>query len=156
MSTLLPMFGGFVLVATAQRDDSSFQAEDEEIGMQAAGFALAGAGLVVGPSAGHLYSGDLLWGLGGMGLRLLALGGGAGFLAGGILALEEDDENAGGVVMLALAAVGGASGIGLAIVDLFDAPEAARRKNRELQKKRPSTIPDVQIGLGSLGMRWRY
>ncbi len=154
LSALLPTAAGLTLIATAQRGDTSFGADDAETGMVAAGFVVMGTGLVVGPSVGHLYAGDVTWGLVGMGLRLLMLGGSAGMLAGGMLLLEDNDEEVAGGILVALGVGAGSAGLGLAILDMIDAPEAARRKNRELGGQ-VSLLPEVDVGLGTLGLRWR-
>jgi hypothetical protein len=156
------MFGGFLLVATAVRDDSGGgfgQPQiEEEIGMQAAGFTMVGLGLIVGPSVGHLYAGDTLWGLAGMGLRLLTIGGSAGLMtAGGMIASEGRDNRGSGAAVMALGTAAACVGLGLVIWDLLDAPEAARRANAEHRKKDQAVpIPDVQVGAGSLSLRWRF
>lgn len=127
--------------------------------MQGAGYMMIGLGTIIGPSIGHFYAGDVMWGLGGTGLRLLAIGSSAGLIAAGGAAASDRDSREGGIALMALGAAAGSVGLGLVIWDLVDAPEAARRANREHAKnerKKTAWVPDVRMGLGAGSMRWTF
>jgi hypothetical protein len=137
-----------MLVVVANHDDG----EDQETDMVASGLALVGIGATFGPSVGHVYAGEWAHGLATMGLRLLAFGGSAAAIAGGIQLLDDGDApGAGGVVML-LGALAGTAGLGLMAYDLIDAPEAARRANREAHQPGIS----LSIGPGAIGARGSF
>ncbi len=159
LATTLPMIGGFLLVGVARREGSNFPVVvEEEIGMQAAGLVMVGLGLVAGPSVAQFYVGDTLRGLAGAGLRLLTIGGGAGLIVGGVGLIADDrDDRPAGAVLMALGAASSSVGFGLVIWDLLDAPEAARRANREhRENERNELLPNIDVGAGSLRLRWRY
>jgi hypothetical protein len=147
LATAIPVFAGFFLVVVADRSGS-----DEEVDMIASGLALVAAGSTFGPSIGHLYANEWGHGLATMGLRLLAFGGSVALITGGIELANNDDEAAGGGVVMMLGALSGAAGLGLMIYDLVDAPEAARRANREARQHGPA----LSIGPGSLALGWSF
>lgn len=93
------------------------------------GLSLLLAGVVVGPSVGHLYAGDLVHSAITIGLRTLtalgALVGAAGALDAG---LDEDPNTSAEGWEVALLACGTAT-LALGLYNLIDAPFAARRQN---------------------------
>ena len=123
------------------------EADSEALGWVAFG------GMIVGPSLGHFYAGEVGRGLGHSGIRLGAAG---IFVAGAMVAFSdcfftEEDEcegSAGPAIMIG----GAVLGVGSTIYSIVDAPRAARRanaaKHRVLITPAPVVGPERSTGFG--------
>lgn len=122
-SWLVPAgLGALVIAADSDSDD-----------LVTLGIVIIGVGAVIGPSAGHLYSGDLLRGLGFSGIRLAIYGLGGGAILG---AAQGGDAGA----TIAIGGVAAVAGLTLSIWDLVDAGPSADRANVALAKERASKV----------------
>ena len=158
-STLAPIGIGFTFTAFAERNA-------HELTM--AGLVMVSTGAVLGPSIGHFYAGEPGRGLGMTGLRLLAFGNAVGLSVLGIGSLsyrEYDDGYGGGsndstlgIAMIGFGAASGCAGLGLMILDLNDAPSAARRANREAREATDdqAALPALSIAPGGGALTWTF
>jgi hypothetical protein len=125
-----------------------------EVDSQALGWVAVG-GILVGPSLGHFYAGEVGRGLGHTGIRL---GAGAIFVVGAAITVSdclfteegECDGSSGPLVMLG----GAALGAGSTIYSIVDAPRAATRANQMRRRlvitPAPVVGPERSTGLGLL------
>ncbi|HEU5057468.1 MAG TPA: hypothetical protein VFU21_13120 [Kofleriaceae bacterium] len=126
---------------------AAVQADSEALGWVAFG------GMIVGPSLGHFYSGEVGRGLGHSGIRL----GAAGIIViGGAIAFsdcffteeEQCDGSAGPLIMLG----GAVLGVGSTVYSIVDAPRAASRANasrpRLVITPAPVVGPERSTGFG--------
>jgi hypothetical protein len=125
-----------------------------EVDSEALGWVAVG-GILVGPSLGHFYAGEVGRGLGHTGIRL---GAGAIFVVGAAITFsdcffteeEECDGSSGPLIMLG----GAALGAGSTIYSIVDAPRAATRANQKRRRfvitPAPLVGPERSTGLGLL------
>ena len=139
MATALP------LITTVTSTGTLLMAAQFESG----GLAVVGfTGVLIGPSVGHIYTGNWKAPLKGVGLRLL----GVGLLAYGAAgALSDEDGSSDNTIPLYIA---GGLIIGVStVLDILDAPASAERANREQSSLsfHPAPIlgPDKSVGWGA-------
>jgi hypothetical protein len=120
------------------------------------GLVLAGTGLALGPSLGHLYAGEVGRAVGMTALRAGLLTGAFYLFLGGVLGDtgHPGELFAGTAVLLAATA-------GLALYDIIDAPRAAERSNRrsglQLLGVAPVVARDAAGGtMGGLAVAARF
>jgi len=130
VATPLMLIGGGLLAWQASDDEIVFEATD------ALGIGLVSVGALLGPSAGHAYTGD--WGRAGLfTLGRAACGGLA--LAGGYLTAQEavvemmgggeDDDREGSSVGSVILATGALGWLGLSVWEAIDSYGSAERVN---------------------------
>ncbi len=117
--------------------------------LDSGGLAVAGfTGVLIGPSLGHIYTGNWKSPLLGVGLRLLGVAVIAYGLGG---ALSDEDGSSDNISLYYIA--GGLIYSGSTILDILDAPASAERGNREASSLsfHPTPIlgPDRSIGWGA-------
>ncbi len=150
----LSLAGSIGLIGAGMAMDNSSSLESS------GGMALIALGAIVGPSAGHLYTGQTsraLWfSLG----RAAALSG--GFLGAMVVGGGHGDETGEtGAIVLAIA--GGVTWLGLSLWDIVDAPRSAQRFNEKAHAFAlapmvlpPAAADDSDTPAYGLALAWRY
>lgn len=133
-ATIVPALAGSLLITAAVRGDVN--------GTEGTvtGLTLMGLGLSFGPSAGHFHAGEARRGIVRSVVRAALLGGAAGLTwyalhtdlesAGSAQPRAHDDVSCKQACSVFAAAVLAAAAVGMAIYDVADARESARRMNR--------------------------
>ena len=111
------------------------------------GFVVMNTGLLLGPSLGHFYAGEVRHGLLTLGIRGALVGGSIALYAAALGSTPDrpmtsyDDDSAGIMLLLAFTLAIGAFGVG--IYDLVDAPLAANRTNAKLLVSSVAVAPMI-------------
>jgi hypothetical protein len=144
-ATFGPMALGIALMAAGG-------AEQDE-GVFFGGVAVTATASVFGPSVGHWYAGEGGRGAISMALRFVTFGGSVGLVVAGFAT----EDLAPAVVLATFGGIFGGAGLGLMVWDLADAPDAARRANREAESgSKDARIPAITIGAHGIGPEWRF
>jgi len=151
LATVVPVGIGFTMTALVERKEGE---------ATIAGVVVAGTGVVIGPSIGHFYAGETGHALGTSGLRLLAFGNTFGLGLLGLVTMYGGNrqDSAPGWMLLGMAGISGAAGLGLVAYDLVDAPSAARRANREAQSAGGdrALVPSLTAGPTGGSLTWTF
>ena len=92
-----------------------------------------------------------------VGLRFLGFGGNVGFFVAGVATGFNGDRGV-AFTMFMLGGIMGSGALGLMLWDLADAPEAARRANREAGQRGETSwlIPTPTVGPHGIGPEWTF